>query len=163
MNSFVRGLGTAVTLFSLAACQSSAPGIEQTVTPSSDPALNRVMAAFEDICIANAPTFEEGQVRRAFETSSLTVGAGTSILASSNPDGSCRVFLRGYGLERAKPTVGDQNKLARALQSRLGGELRPATLGASAAHSARLYVDGDRYTLYGSVDRGGDLTFSMYR
>jgi len=124
---------------------------------STDPILKSVIATFKAGCIDSAPQFEESRMRAGFAQNQPQLGGLMLLVATGKPGTSCFVNVNNYGTQRARPTYGDVNALARALQARTGGTLRLKT----AETSAQVQVGRKKYTVFAIVNRSGQLQLSV--
>lgn len=139
----------------LAACGPGTLPSDTSSQRSTDPALTTLMNAFTQACLENAPEFEENAVKADFQNAPAT---NLLTLLSAKQGQSCRVFVRGYGTSRARPTSGDLIAMAGVLQSRVGG-----TISQPNGANIKLRGGSANYNISGYVTGDGNLTFNVYK
>ena len=150
-----------VLLSMVAACGGGSPQINPSTRTSTDPVLTSVIASFRSACIESAPAFSKGHMNSGFYSAQPALAPGMVFVASGEPGRSCRVTVRGYGINRPKPTVGDVNLLGRALQARVGGTFKPKSADTGAG-SAQVRVNRLTYNVFAFVGNNGDLGLSVF-
>jgi len=153
-------VNAAFILSFVASCGTSTPQINPSTRRSTDPVLVSVVESFRNGCVRNAPSFAEEKTRSAFASYQPTLAPGMMFLASGEPGRSCRVTVRGYGIGRPMPTVGDVNSLGQTLLAQVGGSFSPKSPDTGAG-AARVKVNRKRYAVFGYLSPKGDLNFSV--
>lgn len=144
----------------LTACGPTPPTVAPNYNQSTDPILTSLLHTFRNACIANAPDFDEHQIRASFKVHTPTLAPEMTFIASGEPGRKCAISVLNYGSNRPEPTVGDLTVLGQALQARVGGKLEPAS-----ARLSKIDVKlGLRsFNIFAYTNKKGNLKMTVFK